>query len=397
MSKGQNYNKKIYVEVSKNQVNYEEITTILTVDIVILNSMGKRINDGITIKAGDIEIDTLNSEVLIKNIPNENLSISVEKEGYKTASADLILDAVRQKHTFVLEEEDSDKDSTVISYPIAEEETPGDDNPETPGDNLLLQFTGSTFSMNKSSKGLIGEDIVIKWGDGSTTNYVDKNSLNHTYDEEGDYTITITGATQLQEWCFIGVSGLKSVIIPENVTSIEPHCFQSCTNLNSINIPESITSLGFSCFQGCKNLNSINLPESITTLGDYCFMGSGLTSINIPESVTSLGVGCFMDCYSLTNINIPEGVTSIGESCFSSCTGLTNISIPESITTIGSSCFDYSGLTEINFYWTTSPVMYDQYWISECSSSLKFTIPNGTTQAYIDAGYPSNKLVERSG
>ncbi|MBQ9026097.1 MAG: hypothetical protein IJ104_06970, partial [Methanobrevibacter sp.] len=84
-----------------------------------------------------------------------------------------------------------------------------------------LIFNGQTFTTSSSSSGFTGSDIVIDWGDGSTTNYVDKNSLNHTYATEGEYAITLIGnITSLGEGCFYDCSGLTSVVIPDSVTSL---------------------------------------------------------------------------------------------------------------------------------------------------------------------------------
>lgn len=154
---GQNYkkNRKIHEAVSKNQVNYEEITTIKTVDIVITDSRGKRINSGVKITVGDIEINTFNSGAVIKNIPNEEIAITIEKEGYKTISADLILDAIRQGHIFTLEKEDSQEDSSVVSWP-ADSEDP--DTPDTP-DPTTKTFTFDILDENNSP--MSGATITI--------------------------------------------------------------------------------------------------------------------------------------------------------------------------------------------------------------------------------------------
>ena len=238
-----------------------------------------------------------------------------------------------------------------------------------------LSFTGTNFTVSSSSSGLSGNNIVIDWGDGSTTTYTGVSSLNHTYSEIGNYFITITGVTSLERSCFRECSGLTSVVIPEGITSIKNACFWDCSSLTSVVIPEGVTSLGSSCFDSCSSLTSIVIPDSVTSLGDYCFYGcSGLTSVVIPEGITSIENACFWDCSSLTSVVIPDSVTSFGDACFRNC----------------------SSLTSLVCSWTTNPPTFNSSWISDVHSSFKFSIPNGTTQVYIDAGYPSDKIVERS-
>ena len=260
-----------------------------------------------------------------------------------------------------------------------------------------FSFTGNNFAVSSRSSGLSGSNIVIDWGDGSTTTYTGISSLNHTYNEAGDYFITITGVISLRSSCFEDCSGLTSVVIPEGVTSLGHYCFYGCSGLTSIIIPEGVTSLGDACFWNCSALTSVVIPEGVTSLENYCFSGcSALTSVIIPEGVTNIGTSCFYGCSGLTSVIIPEGVTYLGNACFTSCSSLTSIVIPDSVTSLGNNCFNNSGLTSLICNWTTNPPTYNSTWIANVHSSFKFSIPEGTTQAYLDAGYPSNKIVERS-
>ena len=123
-------------------------------------------------------------------------------------------------------------------------------------------------------------------------------------------------------------SGLKSITIPNSVTSIGNYAFRDCTGLTSITIPNSVTSIGNYAFSGCTGLTSITIPNSVTSIKSYTFFGcTGLTSITIGNSVTSIGDYAFQNCTGLTSITIPNSVTSIGQSAFRGCTGLTSITI----------------------------------------------------------------------
>lgn len=83
---------------------------------------------------------------------------------------------------------------------------------------------------------------------------------------------------------------------------INDYAFWNLTNLKSITIPNSITSIGKSAFSFCSGLTSITILDGVTSIGDYAFGGcTSLTSIMIPDSVTSIvGNSVFYGCSNLT-------------------------------------------------------------------------------------------------
>ena len=96
-----------------------------------------------------------------------------------------------------------------------------------------LEFTGTTLTQDTSNT-LIGNDIVIDYGDGTTVNY--NGDFSHTYNSSGDYTIRIYGVTSLGNYCFSYCSGLTSVVIPNSVTSLGDYCFAFSHGLTSVRL-----------------------------------------------------------------------------------------------------------------------------------------------------------------
>ncbi len=69
---------------------------------------------------------------------------------------------------------------------------------------------------------------------------------------------------------FCGCSSLRSVIIPDSVTSIGEDTFCGCSSLRSIIIPDSVTSIGDGAFWGCNFPD--NLKQKLSSrFGDKIF------------------------------------------------------------------------------------------------------------------------------
>ena len=108
--------------------------------------------------------------------------------------------------------------------------------------------------------------------------------------------------------------------------------FYYCSALRSVVIPDSVTSIGDCAFWGCKSLSSVVIPDGVTSIGDGTFWDcSSLSSVVIPDGVTSIGESAFDGCKSLSSVVIPEGVTSIGICAFSGCKSLESLVLPESV------------------------------------------------------------------
>ena len=127
--------------------------------------------------------------------------------------------------------------------------------------------------------------------------------------------LTVTGSGSMTDFSFSdtrwGGNDIKSVSLPDGLTSIGEVAFYGCTSLSSVTIPDSVTSIGYYAFYGCTSLSSVTIPDSVTSIGSYAFSGcTSLSSVTIPDSVTSIGYDAFYGCTSLTAINVAEGNTA---------------------------------------------------------------------------------------
>ena len=170
----------------------------------------------------------------------------------------------------------------------------------------------------------------------------------------GPYDITIPSelggctVTGLGEYSFSGYlsaaqshepyqfgRNIRSVTIPQSVTSIGDYAFTDCEELNSLTIKDAATSIGNSAFAECYKLTTLSLGEKITTIGKYAFSECHkLDNVTIPPSVTSIGNSAFRRCYALTTLSLGENIETIGKYAFEECRALTNVTIPEKVKTI---------------------------------------------------------------
>ena len=146
------------------------------------------------------------------------------------------------------------------------------------------------------------------------------------------------------EGLFCGCYSLASIEIPDGVKEIETYrMFGDCWNLASVKLP-AVTELGDVMFKGCEKLTSFEIPESVTRLGEAVFAYTGFTSFVIPERFTELPHGIFSDCPNLSEVILHDKITYIGPSAFSGCRNLRNIDLPASLEVIGDRAFAWSGI-----------------------------------------------------
>lgn len=148
-----------------------------------------------------------------------------------------------------------------------------------------------------------------------------------------------SGLRSIPHSCLLGTC-IKSVTIPESVTSIDDKAFFECfslktvifegnnvaiikdrvfqeCNIKDINIPEGVTRIGDSCFSFCNRLTNITLPSTLKSIGKYAFNKTCLKDINMPDGVTEIGRNCFTIINKINKFNIPSGLKKVGTNLFS--------------------------------------------------------------------------------
>ena len=147
--------------------------------------------------------------------------------------------------------------------------------------------------------------------------------------------------TSIGDRAFDGCSALTTLSLGEKIKTIGNCAFENCTSLTGVTIPQSVTSIGYYAFEGCTNLNPLTIKGPITSMGNYAFAGSTyLTSLTLCDDIQTIGNFAFVGSTSLKTVTLPKNLTSIGAYAFADCSELKSITIPEKVETIEPDTFN---------------------------------------------------------
>ena len=148
-------------------------------------------------------------------------------------------------------------------------------------------------------------------------------------------TLTIEGSGAMLEYsdgAFPGWYGqreqIRTIVLPDGLTSISDFAFLDCPNVTSITIPSSVTSIGDYAFAQCTGLLQVKLGNGVETIGEGAFQEcEALLEITFPSSLMEIGSKAFYRCYGLQTLTVPGTVEYMGSSVFAYCTGLVRATI----------------------------------------------------------------------
>ena len=187
------------------------------------------------------------------------------------------------------------------------------------------------------------------------------------------------GVTSIGDYAFYDCRDLKSVTISQGVTSIGDYAFDTCSALTSVTIPQSVTSIGDHAFAQCWGFLSVTINDATTSIGDSAFGACvALTTLKLGEHITTIGEEAFLNCFKLPEVTIPQSVTSIGRGAFNSCDHMTSVTIEDATTSIGKYAFyDCTSLTTLKLGEHITTI--DDHAFYKCSALDNVTIPQSVT------------------
>lgn len=130
---------------------------------------------------------------------------------------------------------------------------------------------------------------------------------------------------------FKSCSSLQTFVFPQddaNLTQVPTSFFETCGKLRSIVLPDTITTIQDSAFKSCGALNSIVIPDSVKAFSQNSMYGIGVTDLNLPNSANSyMSTNTFNSCTCMKNIVWPSNFASNGggTSTFNYCYGIQKV------------------------------------------------------------------------
>ena len=171
------------------------------------------------------------------------------------------------------------------------------------------------------------------------------------------------GITSIGKSCFFDKRGIVSISLPESLQEIKANAFLNCSSLEEITFRNENVLLDDRAFRGCCNLKRIYLKEEAflledetshelisrirdQVLGDFYVSGRTLVrymgdeeQIQIPKGVEIIGERCFFGKERLKIVFCPDSLLEIREQAFAGCVTLQNVMLSDKLKRIEREAF----------------------------------------------------------
>ena len=196
--------------------------------------------------------------------------------------------------------------------------------------------------------------------------------------------LAFTGCTALESielpdgLTFIGMkafsgSGLKYLSIPDSILGEVSIMVDNCVNLEYIKLPNGINYIYSRFFYNTPKLKSVTLPESVSSIGPEAFVGSSIESIKIPKNVRSIYESSFENT-KIRSVEFEKGsvLESIYEKAFKGCSNIKSIVIPATVKGMGESVFYGWGKDQTIYIETLTekPFGWSEKWSDGCNAKV---------------------------
>ena len=215
-----------------------------------------------------------------------------------------------------------------------------------------------------------------------------------TYNAEtGEGKWAYTGTVTEVEWsAFNGETALKSIVLPEGVTTIGSNAFNN-SSLEAITLPESLEEIAEYAFSKTK-LVEIVIPANVELLGSAAFQGASISPVSPLKKVVFEGnkihtieSNTFQDCQNLQEVQLPEGLITIKHNAFLRCYALEEITIPDAVTVIEKQVFSQcEALKRVNLGTQLESIGYHAF--NECLALETIICPDETPATLGEEVFP---------
>ena len=94
------------------------------------------------------------------------------------------------------------------------------------------------------------------------------------------------GLTSIGIGAFEGCTSLKYLELSSGLKSIDASAFKNCTNLEDVDLSNTqLEEIPENLFQGISGLKSVKLPDTVKKIGNHAFADTGITQLMLPPQV----------------------------------------------------------------------------------------------------------------
>ncbi|MBQ8293385.1 MAG: leucine-rich repeat protein [Bacilli bacterium] len=212
---------------------------------------------------------------------------------------------------------------------------------------------------------------------------------------------------------------LKSLSIPDGVTTIPNYVFEDYSGLISVSIPDTVSTIGEYAFSSCDNLKELKISEDskLVSFKEGAFMSTSLEKVYIPKMVIELPLSAFYECVYLSEydvsednevykdidgalytkdgktlisyppqskteiVQLPEGLEKIDMLCFALNSSIKKITIPNTVKEIEYGAFGLcTALEEVSFEGVSQVTEIKEQTFYYCEKLETITIPSSVTK-----------------
>ena len=214
-------------------------------------------------------------------------------------------------------------------------------------------------------------------------------------------TLAFQKIVDKEEYRVVGLGSVTDshIVIPSEykglpVTEIARRAFTENTQIKSIEIPDTISTMEQGVFEKCVALESVSLPKTITDIPMRTFYDcDSLRTITIPDSVKQIGSSAFYNCDSLRMITIPDSVKQIGSSAFYGCNSLNHVTLGKNVKTIDMHAFfgcytlvEILNKSEISLQVDGGPDPFDNHYLDDYARNI-YGVDGQSKLSVDDNGY----------
>lgn len=273
----------------------------------------------------------------------------------------------------------------------------------------------------RALRSLAGRDY---YGNATTTliEEIDMTDATIVSGGEGYSPSGFTKDNTVSQGMFANLTQLKSIKLPNNVTTIERNALKDCSALTELTLPVTAESVLPS--DGCTALKAINIsaanehfssqdgilydaaktsllwlplarsgslviPSTLKAIGSYAFKGSSIEQLTLPSSITSIGQAAFADS-RIATLRLPDKLTTVPSSLLQGCSRLKTLYLGSKTEILGNYVFAGCPLTDIYISATIPPVCSSNTFTSDgkdIRTSCTLHVPSSSFTTYINHSY----------